>query len=89
MKSRAIQAAVVDIFNSGPRKVGTLGISRVLSLRSAENRAPERVQSQIEDPGCGYGTPQPQLTGLHLVLPLQLALGSIGKCWPAQGPPDF
>ena len=31
----------------------------------------------------------PQLTGLHLVPPLQLALGGIGKCWPAQGPRDF
>ena len=31
----------------------------------------------------------PQLTGLHLVPPLQLALGGIGKCWPAQGPRAF
>ena len=57
MKSRTIPAAVVNTFNSGPWKVGILGISRALSLRSAENRAPGRVQSQSEDPGCGYGSP--------------------------------
>ena len=56
-KSRTIWAAVVNTFNSGPWKVGILGISRALSLRSAENRAPGRVQSQTEDPGCGYGSP--------------------------------
>ena len=31
----------------------------------------------------------PQPTGLHLVPPLQLALGGIGKCCPSQVPPDF
>ena len=35
-----IQAAVVNGFSAGPGKVGTLGISRVLSLSSADNRTP-------------------------------------------------
>ena len=49
----------------------------------------EGCRVKLKTQGVGMEAPQPQLTGLYLVPPLQLALGCIGKYWPAQGPPDF
>ena len=49
----------------------------------------EGCRVKVRTQGVDTKPLNPQPTGLHLVPPLQLALGGIGKCCPSQVPPDF